>query len=203
MSADGDPVSPQWRVWRETVDLDEYEARFVHDAAHGEADLVESLGATSVLDAGCGTGRVAVELHRRGLDVVGVDLDPDLLAYARAKAPDVRWEHADLAQLDLGRRFDVVAMPGNVMLFCRASDRPAVVARCAAHLAPGGALVAGFALRGGTDALTLAGYDAYCAAAGLVLESRWSTWDREPFRESGRGSGGDTGGYAVSVHRRR
>ena len=41
---------------------------------HGEADFVFSYGPRSVLDAGCGTGRVAIELARRGLDVVGTDL---------------------------------------------------------------------------------------------------------------------------------
>jgi SAM-dependent methyltransferase len=58
---------------------------------HGEADLVSSLDPRSVLDAGCGTGRVAIELFRRGLDVVGVDLDPSMLARARAKAPGLPW----------------------------------------------------------------------------------------------------------------
>src|ERR1700733_6653252 len=59
---------------------EEYDGRFARLAAqghdvHGEADLVGSLGLHSVLDAGCGTGRVAMELARRGLNVVGVDLD--------------------------------------------------------------------------------------------------------------------------------
>ena len=76
-----------------------------------------------MLDAGCGTGRVAIELDRRGIEVVGVDLDDDMLAAARIKAPDLRWECADLSVFDLGRPFDVVAMPGNVMIFCRPEAR--------------------------------------------------------------------------------
>ena len=98
----------------------------------------------SVLDAGCGTGRVAIELHRRGIDVVGADLDDDMLALARAKAPDVPWAHVDLATMQLDRRFGIVAMPGNVMLFCRDVDRRAVVHSCVQHLQPDGLLVAGF-----------------------------------------------------------
>jgi 2-polyprenyl-3-methyl-5-hydroxy-6-metoxy-1,4-benzoquinol methylase len=51
---------------------------------HGEATFVEGLGVRRVLDAGCGTGRVAIELARRGLDVVGLDADPGMLSAARA-----------------------------------------------------------------------------------------------------------------------
>ncbi|MFN8024009.1 MAG: class I SAM-dependent methyltransferase [Acidimicrobiales bacterium] len=194
MTRPGEHVSPQWAQWRAAIDLDEYEARFAHDAAHGEADLLASLvvdgePARSVLDAGCGTGRVAIELHRRGLEVVGTDLDDDLLALARRKAPAVTWVHADLATVRLDRTFDVVAMPGNVMLYCRPDDRPALVASCAAHLRPGGLLVAGFSLRPGE--LGLDEYDAHAAAAGLDLVERWAGWDRSPFR------GGE---YAVSIH---
>jgi SAM-dependent methyltransferase len=172
---------------------------------HGEADLVEGLGPASVLDAGCGTGRVAIELDRRGIEVVGVDLDPSMLAGARAKAPHLTWVAADLATLDLTsldltslddtgldrrRDFDVVLLAGNVMIFLTPGSEPAVVAALARHLRPGGALVAGFQLQPGR--LPLAAYDRHCTAAGLLLEHRWATWDKTPFE------GGD---YAVSVHR--
>ena len=82
---------------------DEYDARWRTLAAqganvHGEADLVETLlrekGRTRVLDAGCGTGRVAIELARRGFSVVGVDADAPMLAAARAKAPELAWLQA-------------------------------------------------------------------------------------------------------------
>jgi SAM-dependent methyltransferase len=189
----GGHVSPQWAEWRARIDLDEYDARFAHGGAHGEADLIVSFRPASVLDAGCGTGRVAIELHDRGLSVVGVDLDPDLLALARAKQPDVRWVEADLAELDLAAVFDVVALPGNVMLFCADHVRTQVVARCAAHVAADGRMVAGFGLSGQPGAITPDEYDAACSAAGLVLEDRWSTWDRDPFAG---------GAYAVSSHRR-
>jgi SAM-dependent methyltransferase len=159
---------------------------------HGEADLVEGLGPRSVLDAGCGTGRVAVELARRGIEVTGVDVDAGMLDKARAKAPDLPWILADLATLDLGRTFDVVVMAGNVMIFLTPGTEAAVVSAAARHLEAGGALVAGFSLEPGR--LELAIYDAHCAAAGLELAERWATWDRQPF-EAG-------GSYAVSVHRR-
>jgi 2-polyprenyl-3-methyl-5-hydroxy-6-metoxy-1,4-benzoquinol methylase len=161
-----------------------------HDV-HGEVAFLEALEPrpVSVLDAGCGTGRVAIELARRGYGVVGVDVDASMLAVARTKAPELEWHEHDLATLELGRRFDTVVMAGNVMLFVAPGTEALVVARGAAHVAPLGRLVAGFSLRAG--AYDLAAYDAHCAAAGLHVVERWATWDREPFHE-----GGD---YAVTV----
>jgi SAM-dependent methyltransferase len=192
----GQHVSPQWQAWRASISLDAYEERFRNETAHGEADLIESLArqvepVRSVLDAGCGTGRVAIELHRRGIDVVGADLDDDMLALARAKAPEVPWANVDLATMQLDRQFGIVAMPGNVMLFCRDVDRRAVVHSCVQHLQPDGLLVAGFTC---DRRLGLDQYDALCDDCDLTLVERWSTWQRAPFA-----AGGD---YAVSVHRR-
>jgi SAM-dependent methyltransferase len=174
---------------------DEYQARFDALAAsgtdvHGEADLVAAFAPGSVLDAGCGTGRVAIELARRGIDVVGADVDGSMLETARRLAPELAWVESDLAALDLGRGFDVVVLAGNVPLFTPPGTHAALVAGCARHVAPGGVQVAGFQLGRG---YALDDYDAQCGAAGLTLEARYATWDREPF------TGGD---YAVSVHRR-
>jgi SAM-dependent methyltransferase len=201
----GEHVSDRWAQWRRDIPLEEYHARWARmeaagQAAHGEADLVEFLAAevaaagppAGVLDAGCGMGRVAIELSRRGLEVEGVDLDDELLAYARADAPEVRWVHGDLASVDLGRRYGVVAMPGNVMVFCRPQDRAPIVANMARHLEPGGLLVAGFMLERRADAITVAEYDAAASAAGLAPVDRFATWERDPY---------DGGDYAVSVHR--
>ena len=172
-----------------------YQERFDRLAAggsdvHGEADLVCEFEPRLVLDAGCGTGRVAIELARRGVDVVGVDVDPSMLTAARRRAPELEWVEADLATLDLGRRFDVVVMAGNVVLFTPPGTEAAVVASCARHLAPGATLLAGFQLDGPYG---IAQYDDDCAAAGLAPSRRWSTWSRDPY-EGGR--------YAVSAHRR-
>ena len=177
-----------------------YQAKFDQLAeegvdVHGEARLILSLleGAPqppSVLDAGCGTGRVATELARRGVEVVGVDVDASMIGEARRRQPALEWLHADLASLSLGRRFSVVALAGNVPLFCPPADRRALVASCAAHLAGGGIMVAGFQLDG---RYSLEEWDEACADAGLVLTERWATWDRTPWTP-----GAD---YAVSVHR--
>ncbi len=176
---------------------DEYDERFTERAAagedmHGEADYVSALRPTAVLDAGCGTGRVAIELARRGATVVGVDVDPQMLDTARAKAPDLDWRLGDLATVELPpARFDVVVLAGNVMIFVEPGTEAAVIANLAPTLVPGGVLVAGFQLR--PERISIADYDRYCTSAGLELLERWSTWDRRPWS-----TGND---YAVSAHR--
>jgi SAM-dependent methyltransferase len=195
----GEPVSERWSQWRATTDLEEYYSRWrrLEDAGHsphGEADLIESFHPGKVLDAGCGMGRVAIELARRGIDVVGVDLDDDLLAFARRSQPSIEWIHADLASLQLGRLFDVVAMPGNVMVFCRPSDRHRIIRAAAAHLEPRGLLIAGFDVEPRGDAVSVVEYDEMCASCNLELAERWATWSRDPYRR---------GSYAVSVHQLR
>jgi SAM-dependent methyltransferase len=177
-------------------DGDEYQRRFDALAAsgtdvHGEASFVRAYDPTSVLDAGCGTGRVAVELARHGIDVVGVDIDASMLTTARQRAPELIWVASDLAALDLGRTFDLVVMAGNVPLFTPPGTEEALVAGVARHVARTGLLVAGFSVDRG---YAVEDYDGHAAAAGLELVERFATWDRQPFAD-----GGD---YAVSVHRR-
>jgi 2-polyprenyl-3-methyl-5-hydroxy-6-metoxy-1,4-benzoquinol methylase len=193
----GDQVSERWSQWRASTGLEEYYMRWrrledTGQSPHGEADFIESFHPKSVLDAGCGMGRVAIELARRGVDVVGVDLDDDLLSYARRTAPSIEWTRADLASLHLDRRFDVVAMPGNVMVFCRPADRGDIIRNAATHLGRAGVLIAGFDVERESDSVTIAEYDRLGNAAGLELVERWATWSRDPY---------EGGPYAVSVHR--
>ena len=177
---------------------DDYDARFARLAdagqhVHGEADLVAGLvEGRRIVDAGCGTGRVAIELASRGFDVVGVDLDAGMLDSARRKAPDLDWRQQDLLELEVDPPADLLVLAGNVLIFVAPATEPAVVARCAAAIRPGGLVVAGFTVRPGDYGPTA--LDADATAAGLELVDRWSTWDRAPW------SPGDD--YQVSVHRR-
>jgi SAM-dependent methyltransferase len=186
-----------WSRWRQAQSATDYDERWrrIEDAGgnpHGEADFVSAYRPRSVLDAGCGTGRVAIELARRGVDVVGTDLDHDMIIVARAKAAELTWVRADLSELDLAGEFDVVVLAGNVIPYVAVERRPPAILACTRHLAPGGRLIAGFALQPGWP--TLADYDAWCERAGVILEARYATWERDPFTEPGS--------YAVSVHRR-
>ena len=192
--------------WHTTgVSSNDYDARFDAMArhgqdVHGEANFVAAFGIASVLDAGCGTGRVAIELARRGLTVVGADRDASMLEAARRKAPHLEWYLEDLTRLHIPdptrparpRLFDAIVMAGNVVIFLDTGTEAAVIANMTRHLKTGGLLIAGFQLQPGSIGLT--DYDAYARRAGLALHERWSTWDRQPWTR--------TSDYAVSVHRR-
>ncbi len=135
----------------------DYDRRFTDLAAtgmdmHGEASLVAEYAPTSVLDAGCGTGRVAIELSRRGYDVTGVDLDEAMLAEARTKAPALTWLQGDLADPGLdfgGRTFDLIVMAGNVLIFVAPGTEGEVIRNAARWLRPGGHLITGYSMRPG------------------------------------------------------
>lgn len=189
------PVSAAWVRWRERVDLEAYDARWDEleasgESVHDEADFVDQLGGQVILDAGCGTGRVATELARRGRQVVGVDNDADMLAYARRKPEPVRWEHVSLADMAVAEWFDTVMMAGNILVFVEPALRKSVVANLARHLMLRGLLVMG---TNQAEGCRFDEVDRWCADAGLNLIDSFSTWDKQPF---------DGGDYRVSVHRR-
>lgn len=165
---------------------------------HGEADFVASLvpPGSSVLDAGCGTGRVAARLFDLGYDVAGADPDEKMIEVARERRSNLTWVVAGLADLDLGTEYDAVVMAGNVIPFVDLATLPDAMRRIAEHAR--GLVVCGYGysegnLPAGAPIVPLSAYDDACAAAGLVLVDRFAGWAREPFTDEG---------YAVSVHRR-
>jgi SAM-dependent methyltransferase len=98
-----------------------------------------------VLDVGAGTGRVALGLASAGHDVVGLDLDPELVAALadRAARAGVRIGAiaADARTFDLGRTFGLVIVPmQTVQLLDGSAGRRAFLATAKAHLRPGGVL---------------------------------------------------------------
>lgn len=99
-----------------------------------------------VLDVGCGSGRVALDLAARGHEVVGVDSDPALVAALTARAAEAglpaRAVAADARALALEGRFPLAIAPMQVVqLLGGATGRAAMLAAVAHHLTPGGLLV--------------------------------------------------------------
>ncbi len=120
----------------------------------GEARLLDAMVVprARILDAGCGPGRVGAALATRGHVVLGVDVDPELIAAARADHPGPTWLVADLAELDLPARghpelFDAAILAGNVLAFVGPGTERAVLSHIGRHIRPDGVVVAGF----GTD----------------------------------------------------
>ena len=166
---------------------------------HGEAAFVAALvpPGSRVLDAGCGTGRVGVELARRGYAVTGVDGDASMLEVARAQAPDLDWRLQDLAELEDEAVYDLVVAAGNVVVYLAPGTEPEVLRRLARSLRPAGLLVSGWrtdrAEDDGRPRLAVEQYDAWAADAGLEPVARWRTWDGQPWR--------DDADWCVRVHR--
>jgi SAM-dependent methyltransferase len=100
-----------------------------------------------VLDLGCGTGRVALHLARRGHPVTGIDADPALVAELNRRAGEAalttRAELGDARDFDLGRRFGLVLAPMQLLqLLADGAERRCSLACASRHLAPGGRLAA-------------------------------------------------------------
>lgn len=103
-----------------------------------------------VLDLGCGTGRVALDLAAHGHEVTGLDADPALVAAledrARARGVPVQALTADARSFELRETFPLVIAPMQVAQLLGGPDgRRAMLSRVLAHLRPGGALAVALA----------------------------------------------------------
>lgn len=147
-------------------DAGAYDAEFgfVTDYGSPLLDLLDLSAPASVLDVGCGTGIHAGAMAARGLEVVGVDLDPHMLERARHEYPGVEFVAADAQTLDLGRRFD--AAFSNAALHWM-TNQPAALSRIRAHLVLGAALVAEM---GGKDNVAIVDAALESAVSELGLE---------------------------------
>ncbi|MBD0020469.1 methyltransferase domain-containing protein [Gordonia pseudamarae] len=167
------------------------------DDLAGEARLIDAMVGRNahILDAGCGPGRLSGYLHAVGHAVVGVDVDPKLIAAAEQDHPGPTYRVADLSELDLPAQgvhepFDAIVAAGNVMVFIAPDSEAQILRRLAAHLKPGGFIVTGFHTN---RELTVDAFDAAVADAGLTVDQRFATWDLRRWH--------DTADFAVTVLR--
>ena len=126
------------RIYTDEAEL--YDIAFGWDLSD-EADwLVGRLGpgCRSVLEPGCGSGRMLEALAERGLEAVGLDLSAEMVAYARARlegaAEVVR---ADMTDFDLGRRFDGAVSLVSTVGALDPAELAAHLKAMARHLGPG------------------------------------------------------------------
>ena len=189
---------PRWFTDTKEGHSEWYIQRFRTAAAEGvdltgEARLLDAIvpPRSRILDAGCGPGRHSGDLVARGHTVVGVDVDPVLIAAAEEDHPGPTYVVADLAELELDEEpFDAALIAGNVMVYVATGTERDVLSRVAAHVKPDGVLLIGFDL---DLHYTLAAFDADLEAAGLRVEQRFATWDLRPLA--------DDPDYAVTIAR--
>jgi SAM-dependent methyltransferase len=122
------------------------EPRLYDEAMRGDepveaiADQIDRYApaAGSVLDIGCGTGRTLRRLcESRGLDGIGVDVQPELFASA-GNSPRCRWVAADARTVRLQKHFDVILCLGNTAAYMHSADElTTLLTTFAAHSHPG------------------------------------------------------------------
>ncbi len=123
----------------------------LHRGTPGDLDFYARacLDQGSILELGCGHGRLLRTLGTPTTHLVGVDLDPGLLDLAkracdriRPRPASVELLQADMCTLELGRTFDRILIP-YCGLYCLADERSVIAAltRVRDHLAPGGELL--------------------------------------------------------------
>ncbi|HUS17221.1 MAG TPA: class I SAM-dependent methyltransferase [Chloroflexia bacterium] len=132
-----------------------------------------------LLELGCGTGRVLLNLARRGHAITGLDNSPEMLARLHTKLEAASSRHlaaapqivqAGLEDFELAQRYRLALMPFNTFMHLLTTDAQlAVLARIRRHLVPGGLLALDMPNPG----------DAYAAEhQGVTLERTFADGDR-------------------------
>jgi SAM-dependent methyltransferase len=135
--------------------LEGYKDAQAYDLEDGGYDadvpLTERLARESggpLLDLACGTGTMAIRLAAQGYAVTGLDIVPEMIAWAAQKAArqgvTVEWAVADARAFQLGRQFGFIYMLGNAFQhFLTRADHEALLARVREHLRPDGCFLFG------------------------------------------------------------
>ena len=118
---------------------------YAQEAAHVKRLIAEHKRSdgNTLLDVACGTGS-HVPYLRDDFAYEGLDLDPDMLALARKRFPDMPFHQGDMVDFTLGRQFDVVTCLFSSIANVKTEPRlRQAVANLAGHLRSGGVLLVG------------------------------------------------------------
>lgn len=95
----------------------------------------------TVLDLGCGSGEpLARHFIENGYRVTGIDLVDEMLQMCRARFPDMTWQRADMRNLEIRERFDIV-VAWDSFFHLSPDDQRRMFETFRQHTAPGGVLV--------------------------------------------------------------
>ena len=181
---DNTTPTTRFEISRTPEKLETYAQRFIDgyetgEDLYGEARFVDAMAqrASVILDAGCGTGRVAGALTKAGHTAIGVDKSARLLKVAQKYFPDTAYVETDLltvsAELLGNDDFDIIVLPGNVMPCLAEGTERDVLSNLLSLLKPEGRLVLGFR----TDReYAVSQLDEDIVMLGLVEVARFSDW---------------------------
>jgi SAM-dependent methyltransferase len=164
------------RIYSDEAEL--YDIAFGWDVSEEAAWLVERLGpeCRSVLEPGCGSGRMLEALAAHGLEVVGLDISESMLALARARGGKV--VRADMRNFDLGRRFDGAVCPISTVGLVGTKGLASHLEAMARHLERGGRYLVQQGVFPSDAELWRSEWEA--ERDGVRLHVVWEAVDRDP-----------------------
>ena len=152
----------------------EYDAKhaFVYEKAKALVELLAPKAGERILDLGCGTGVLTAEIAARGAEILGVDRSEEMIAEARKKSPELRFQLMDARELRFDAEFDAVF--SNAVLHW-IPEAEAVIASVARALKPGGRFVAEFGGKGNIQRL-VEGFERAFTALGMRMPQEVAPW---------------------------
>lgn len=127
----------------------DYAARW-NEVSAALGSLIPDPAGRTLLDAGCGIGLFSRRYERAGYSVVGVDLAQEAASVA-AEACQGEFIAGNLAEIRLGRRFDVVTCHGVLVCIVDGEERAAALRNLVEHLEPGGLVMVQEPVRAAAD----------------------------------------------------
>jgi SAM-dependent methyltransferase len=180
----GDEMFGEHSLWRRRIsELSEWVARRLDELLADDSiaadllNLIRQHGTrpTTVLDLGCGTGRLLAELHDHGIPGTGIDLQPHLITWARSTHPQLGLHVGDLRTARLGTTFDLVTCVGNTLSYLHTdTELAATFDTIRAHSHPGTLLAIATLTGAGRD---VHGHSEITTSLGTASVTTESTWD--------------------------